>query len=395
MKTVAWANSKVVGSNDYIILVSVREHQKQTLDQTVPKDIVNVTEVHEQKEDEKTEQVLTKFKELLPTRNVAIKVLRGDKRKELTKYINDLEPNFVVVGAREMSGIKRAFSSSTTEYLAQHVNVPVMIYRPGTHVSEIQSGQGTQQASEQTCQECGCAECHCAPGECHKGQESQTEDVKNMEKEGRRMEEEGRRIQQRAREMQGGGVSSAVQESGVVDTSAMKGQEVPIQGQPETQAMQGQGRQQRGPRVICIPCDLGEHSMKTVEWANSKVVGSNDHVILVSVREHRKQTLDQNVPKDVVDVSEVHSQKEDEKVEEVLNKFKAQMHDVDVEIKVLRGDKRNELVNYINALGPNFVLVGAREMSGIKRTFSNSTSEYLAQHLNVPVMIYHPFAKSK
>ena len=135
--------------------------------------------------------------------------------------------------------------------------------------------------------------------------------------------------------------------------------------------------------------------MKTVDWANAKVVTSDDHVILVSVRDHQKQTVDQKVSKDVIDVSEVHQQKEDEKVEEVLKQFKELMPNRDVELKVLRGDRRHELVKYINDLDPNFVVVGAREMSGIKKAFTNSTSEYLAQRVNVPVMIYRPFAKSK
>jgi nucleotide-binding universal stress UspA family protein len=57
-----------------------------------------------------------------------------------------------------------------------------------------------------------------------------------------------------------------------------------------------------------------------------------------------------------------------------------------VEIKILYGEARDELLDYLEAINPTLLVVGARGLSMKKRIFG-STFEYLATHSKIPVLI--------
>lgn len=64
-----------------------------------------------------------------------------------------------------------------------------------------------------------------------------------------------------------------------------------------------------------------------------------------------------------------------------------------VEMIVGRGDVRDEIVDLSHAAshdmqqGVDLVIVGAREMGGLKRAFVGSTSDYVVHHCHCPVLV--------
>lgn len=147
------------------------------------------------------------------------------------------------------------------------------------------------------------------------------------------------------------------------------------------------GRGVQGQRVICIPCELNAESMHIVEWVNNNVIHPGDRVILVAVRNKTASTMTQTLPTNLVDVNEVHALKEDEKSAEVLRKFTDLIPGIEAETKVLRGDYRSEIVQYVNAIQPNICVVAEEHTNGFKKVFKGSTSEYLVHNLKVPVLV--------
>jgi nucleotide-binding universal stress UspA family protein len=147
----------------------------------------------------------------------------------------------------------------------------------------------------------------------------------------------------------------------------------------------GRGRDEQ--RLICIPCSLTTASMHIVEWANSTILTNSDRVVLVAVRAKTAPSIGQTLPRNVVDVKQVHTIKEDEKVEEILKKFMTLIPGIQTEVEVLHGDYRTEVVKYVNAIKPNLCIVGEEHKSGFQKVFKGSTSEYLVHHLRVPVVV--------
>ena len=128
--------------------------------------------------------------------------------------------------------------------------------------------------------------------------------------------------------------------------------------------------------------------MKAVEWAQEHIIRDTDRVILVSVRDD-KPILNANLPKTQFEIAIAEYKKEDEKREEALLAFKKLLPGRYFEIKILHGDLKTELVKYVEELGPLVLIVGSRGLSGFKKIFVGSTSEYLVQHLKIPVLVSH------
>ena len=127
MHIVEWVNNNVLQSSDRVILVAVRNKTTPTMTQTLPTNLVDVNEVHALKEDEKSAEILLKFCDLMPGIDAETKVLRGDYRSEIVRYVNALQPNICVVAEEHMAGLKKVFKGSTSEYLVHNLKVPVLV----------------------------------------------------------------------------------------------------------------------------------------------------------------------------------------------------------------------------------------------------------------------------
>lgn len=132
-------------------------------------------------------------------------------------------------------------------------------------------------------------------------------------------------------------------------------------------------------RTICVACDLSEYTMKAIEWINCNLIDPSDTIILVHVRP-MIQELD-------LDLTAYYKIKGGEVVT-LLTKFKRQFPLNLVEIKILYGDPRKKLLEYVHGINATLLVAGSRG-SSVKKRLLGSTSEYLATHSKLPVMIVH------
>lgn len=67
----------------------------------------------------------------LKQRNFAVKAisLRGDAREELTRKIEELNVDLLVIGSRGLGAIKRIFVGSTSDHLVHHAHCPVILVK--------------------------------------------------------------------------------------------------------------------------------------------------------------------------------------------------------------------------------------------------------------------------
>jgi nucleotide-binding universal stress UspA family protein len=59
--------------------------------------------------------------------DVTAVVLKGDPRRELTRYADERDPDLVVVASHGRGGLARAWLGSVADYLARHVAAPVVV----------------------------------------------------------------------------------------------------------------------------------------------------------------------------------------------------------------------------------------------------------------------------
>jgi nucleotide-binding universal stress UspA family protein len=130
-------------------------------------------------------------------------------------------------------------------------------------------------------------------------------------------------------------------------------------------------------RTFCIACDLSESSLKAVEWVKCTLVEPNDAIILVHVRKPF-QSFD-------LDLLEQYKRRGQE-VMDIMKKFKMYFSGNLVEIKILYGEARDKILDYVEAINPTLLVVGARGLS-IKKRILGSTSEYLAINSKIPVLV--------
>ncbi|KAJ3363774.1 hypothetical protein HDU91_002862 [Kappamyces sp. JEL0680] len=97
------------------------------------------------------------------------------------------------------------------------------------------------------------------------------------------------------------------------------------------------------------------------------------------------------IPSDEVVLAHVvKTEEEDRKAKELLEAFAQKIGtDTNVDVKILYGDLRSEIEKFTSALHPDFMVIGTRGLTGIKKAFLGSNAEYFAQHLTVPVVIVH------
>ncbi|KAJ3293773.1 hypothetical protein HK104_004208 [Borealophlyctis nickersoniae] len=79
-------------------------------------------------------RLLQRYAALVKKRGVAVKAIamRGDPRDELTRKVNELNADALVIGCRGLGAIRRALMGSVSDYLIHHVKCPVVIIKDNT-----------------------------------------------------------------------------------------------------------------------------------------------------------------------------------------------------------------------------------------------------------------------
>jgi hypothetical protein len=55
--------------------------------------------------------------------------LRGDAREEITRKVNEVHADVLIMGCRGLGMFKRTFLGSTSDYCIHHANCPVIIVK--------------------------------------------------------------------------------------------------------------------------------------------------------------------------------------------------------------------------------------------------------------------------
>ena len=118
------------------------------------------------------------------------------------------------------------------------------------------------------------------------------------------------------------------------------------------------------------------------------MIRPGDKIILVTVRSNFVK-IGQSWPKNVIDFVSAYNQKEDEKVVAKLESFKDYFKDHEVDIKVLHGDAKTVLVEFIEDLKPTACILGRCGMQEAKKMLVGHVSDYLVKNLKVPTLLYN------
>jgi Universal stress protein family len=140
-------------------------------------------------------------------------------------------------------------------------------------------------------------------------------------------------------------------------------------------------------RTICIPCEDTKFTAKLIEWAKGNVIRPQDKICLVAVRANVVK-VGNSWPKTIIDFVCAYNSKEDEKVLMRLEKFKECFKEHQVELKVLHGDLKTVLVDFIQNLKPSVAILGRCRMHEAKKMLVGHLSDYLVMNLKVPTLIY-------
>jgi nucleotide-binding universal stress UspA family protein len=142
-------------------------------------------------------------------------------------------------------------------------------------------------------------------------------------------------------------------------------------------------------RTICFPIDNSAQSLKTIEYALSKVITKNDLIILLhsrsffDVSESGPYQLPRTNIEEIEQNNRLHSIELLKTTAGMLNK-----KGIQVRAFALEGETRRELQKKINELKPDFVVMGSRGLGAIRRFMLGSVTDHMIHHLqNIPVMI--------
>ena len=131
--TVTFVVDKIINpSTDLVVLLNVRPpaFNDYSADLGFPYVIPAVDiDKAEQALREKSHQLLKQVASKFQLKNVHCRAisLRGEAREELTLKIEDLKPDFCVLGTRGLNTFSRLFLGSVSEHLVHHLKVPVMV----------------------------------------------------------------------------------------------------------------------------------------------------------------------------------------------------------------------------------------------------------------------------
>ncbi|KMZ67127.1 Universal stress protein A-like protein [Zostera marina] len=148
-------------------------------------------------------------------------------------------------------------------------------------------------------------------------------------------------------------------------------------------------------RKILVAVDEGEESIHALSWCLKNVVSSGKiTVIVLYVMPHRTVYAPMDgtgylFSDEIVESIEKHGQEVAESVVKTAKSVYDEMKnvDVDLEIKIERGDARDVICDAVEKLGCYMLVIGSHGYGAFKRTFLGSVSDYCAHNANCPVLI--------
>eukprot|EP00745_Piridium_sociabile_P028744 TRINITY_DN46411_c0_g1_i1.p1 TRINITY_DN46411_c0_g1~~TRINITY_DN46411_c0_g1_i1.p1 ORF type:complete len:155 (-),score=42.72 TRINITY_DN46411_c0_g1_i1:637-1101(-) len=138
-------------------------------------------------------------------------------------------------------------------------------------------------------------------------------------------------------------------------------------------------------RKICIPVDGSMPANRAFTWYLDDLCKEGDMVYLVHAPEYNYNI---GLPGAAANVEAIMqaAQKENTRIEEMLNAYTRQLSDRKVKVKcqtrLLQGDSKpgEEIVKVATEEKVNNIVMGCRGLGKIRRTLMGSVSEYVVHH---------------
>jgi nucleotide-binding universal stress UspA family protein len=127
-KTLQFYKEKLALPNDLVVLVHVRKVVFNRFDLELDSAFVPPSSELEELDGIEQNRSTDLLKEYAkPFDDVKLVSCAGDPRKELVHQIEDLKPDFVVMGKRGLGKMTRILIGSVSDHVLHHVHCPVMV----------------------------------------------------------------------------------------------------------------------------------------------------------------------------------------------------------------------------------------------------------------------------
>ncbi|ORY52027.1 adenine nucleotide alpha hydrolases-like protein [Rhizoclosmatium globosum] len=152
-------------------------------------------------------------------------------------------------------------------------------------------------------------------------------------------------------------------------------------------------------RVVAIAVDASKFSEYAFDWAIQNLVRpETDQIVLMNVRPTVSLpavygTLYVDFSKEFEAIEQANKKESHDLLRAYANKLPA--HKYNIRGVALRGDARDEISYKVEDIHADMLVIGSRGLSGFKRAFLGSVSEYLIHHLKVPVIVPRPTEAEK
>jgi nucleotide-binding universal stress UspA family protein len=141
-----WAVKNYCKSNDNIHLLYVRRNADGITEWKLPVDIAGKVE----REAETGSALLQKYIDRATQANLNCKgrTVVGDEREEICKEVLRACADVLIVGSRGLNRVQRVFLGSVSEYCAHQSACPVIIVKPSSSITRINSDDSIDSSSE-------------------------------------------------------------------------------------------------------------------------------------------------------------------------------------------------------------------------------------------------------
>lgn len=125
---VAWALANLLKPSDFVVLMNCRPAEKKNLVITP----ANVAAKNDADAVAMSEALLLRYVQIFNAKKIACKgfALCGDKKTEIVNKVKEMNASTLVLGSRNMTGIARALTPSTSDYCVRNCSCPVVVAKP-------------------------------------------------------------------------------------------------------------------------------------------------------------------------------------------------------------------------------------------------------------------------
>ncbi|KAJ3331262.1 hypothetical protein HDU76_003642 [Blyttiomyces sp. JEL0837] len=128
-----WAISNVIRKTDLVVLLNVRPFvQSPGPYGAMYMDFTEFLVSAEEQSRNEAHTLLKSYARQLKHHNIAVKAIamRGDAREEISRKVDEVNADLLIMGSRGHGLVKRAFLGSVSDYCVRHVHCPVLIVKP-------------------------------------------------------------------------------------------------------------------------------------------------------------------------------------------------------------------------------------------------------------------------